>query len=62
MQHRFLELEFPIPGTNWSLGFIGVFIIIYVAAFFLLKQMKRRLTVFRLRQRNSVTIQPEPVK
>src|SRR4030042_5681352 len=20
MQYRFLEMEFPIPGTNWSLG------------------------------------------
>jgi hypothetical protein len=62
MQHRFLEVEFPIPGTNWSLGFIGVFIIIYVATYVLFKQVKRRLTVFRLHQRNPVTIQPEPVK
>jgi ABC-type antimicrobial peptide transport system permease subunit len=44
MQHRFLGVEFPIPGTNWSLGFIGVFIIVYVAAYFLLKRVKRLLS------------------
>jgi len=47
MQHRFLEMEFPIPGTDWSLGFIGVFIIIYVAAYFLCKRVKYRLPYFR---------------
>ena len=47
MQHRFLEVEFPIPGTNWSLGFIGVFIILYVAAYFLFKRVKKRLPFFR---------------
>lgn len=30
MQYRFLELAVPIPGTPWSLGFIGVFILIYL--------------------------------
>ena len=43
MQTRFLEVEFPIPGTSWSLGFIGPFIIIYVAAYFLLKRLKKGL-------------------
>ena len=62
MQHRFLEVEFPIPGTNWSLGFIGVFIIIYAATYVLFKQTKRRVKVFRLHQRNSVVLQHEPVK
>jgi hypothetical protein len=33
MQLRFLEVEFPIPGTGWSMGFIGAFIIIYVATY-----------------------------
>jgi hypothetical protein len=62
MQHRFLEVEFPLPLLPVSLGFIGVFIIIYVATYVLFRQVKRRLTVFRLHQRNSVTIQHEPVK
>jgi hypothetical protein len=47
MQYRFLEVEFPIPGTNWSMGFIGVFIIIYLAACFLFKRAKRSLSYFR---------------
>jgi hypothetical protein len=48
MQYRFLEVQFPIPGTGWSLGFIGVFIIIYIAAFLALKQIKNKLSYFRL--------------
>jgi hypothetical protein len=56
MQHRFLEVEFPIPGTDWSMGFIGVFIIIYVATYVLFRQVKRRISVFRLQQRNSVAL------
>ena len=62
MQHRFLEVEFPIPGTGWSLGFIGVFIIVYVTTYILFRQVKRRISVFRLQQRNSVALQHEPVK
>jgi len=30
MQYRFLELAVPIPGTSWSLGFIGAFLLIYL--------------------------------
>lgn len=30
LQLRFLELEVPIPGTAWSFGFIGVFILTYL--------------------------------
>jgi hypothetical protein len=45
MQYRFLEVEFPIPGTGWSMGFIGPFIIIYVAAYFLFKRVKRMLRI-----------------
>jgi hypothetical protein len=39
MQFRFLNIEIPIPGTKWSLGFIGAFIIIYVSAYFLMKRL-----------------------
>ncbi|MFA4904220.1 MAG: hypothetical protein WC600_15915 [Desulfobaccales bacterium] len=39
MQYRFLEMEFPIPGTNWSLGYIGGFILIYIAAYLILKRL-----------------------
>lgn len=62
MQHRFLEVEFPIPGTSWSLGFIGVFILMYVATYVLFKRVKRRMRVFRLSQRHSESIQPEALK
>ncbi len=62
MQQRFLELEFPIPGTDWSLGFIGVFIIVYVVAYFLFKKVKNRLTILRGRRGDPVTITPETVK
>jgi hypothetical protein len=62
MQYRFLEVEFPIPGTSWSLGFIGVFIIIYAAAYFLFRQVQRRFPFSRWHQGKSVNIQPEPLK
>jgi hypothetical protein len=62
MQYRFFEVEFPLPGTNWSLGYLGVFIIIYVAAYFLFKQVQRRLPFYRSHQGNSVNMQPERVK
>lgn len=47
MQYRFLEVGFPIPGTGWSVGYLGVFIIIYALAYFLMKQVKRLLPFFR---------------
>ena len=59
MQYRFLELEFPLPFTGYSLGYIGVFIIIYVMAYFLFKQVKRRLTVSS-RTENTLAADPDP--
>ncbi len=58
MQHRFLEVEFPIPGTNWSLGFMGVFIILYVAAYFLFKRGKRLWSFLRMKAISP----PDPAK
>jgi hypothetical protein len=46
MQYRFLNVEVPIPGTKWSLGFIGVFIIIYVMAYLIMKRLPR---LFRIK-------------
>jgi hypothetical protein len=43
MQYRFLDVGFPIPGTPWSLGYIGVFIIIYALGYFLTGRLIRRL-------------------
>ncbi|MFW6122903.1 MAG: hypothetical protein ACOC6L_01545 [Thermodesulfobacteriota bacterium] len=42
MQLRFLEVEFFIPYTGFSVGFIAVFIVLYIAAYFLVKQVKYR--------------------
>jgi hypothetical protein len=39
MQYRFLDIELSIPGTSWSIGFIGVFIPIYVTAYLTLKRL-----------------------
>jgi hypothetical protein len=47
MQHRFLEVEVPIPGTSWSLGYIGAFIIIYAAAYLVYRQVKQLLRFSR---------------
>jgi hypothetical protein len=62
MQYRFLELEFPLPFIGFSLGYIGVFIIIYIVAYVLFSQVKRRLRFFRLHPGNTVTIPPESVR
>jgi hypothetical protein len=51
MQYRFLGVGFPIPGTHWSLGFIGMFVLIYIAAHFLIKYVKKGIAYFyRLRK------------
>jgi hypothetical protein len=43
MQYRFKELEFPLGVVPYSLGFVGVFLLLYVLAYFLFKQFKYRL-------------------
>ena len=47
MQHRFLEVEFPLPFTSFSLGYIGVFLILYIVAYVIFKPVKRRMPYFR---------------
>jgi len=47
MQPRFAEVEFPIPLTSISLGYMGVFILLYIGAFLAFKRIKRRLPYFR---------------
>jgi hypothetical protein len=49
MQYRFLGLAFPVPAIGFSVGYIGVFILIYVLAYILYKQIKGRLPIFRRR-------------
>jgi len=47
MQHRFLEVAFPLPFVGFPLGYIGVFLILYIAAYFMFKPVKRRLPYYR---------------
>ncbi len=47
MQYRFFELEFPIPFTGLSLGYIGVFILLYIPVYLLFRQVKQRLLFCR---------------
>ena len=47
MQYRFFELEFPIPFTGYSLGYIGVFILLYIPVYILFKKIKRKLPHIR---------------
>jgi hypothetical protein len=47
MQYRFQELEYPIPFTGLSLGFIGVFILIFIPVYILFRRVKSRLPFFR---------------
>lgn len=46
MQYRFLALEFPIPFTGLSLGYIGVFILLYIPVYLLVKRVKHKLPNF----------------
>jgi hypothetical protein len=41
MQYRFLGVAFPIPVIGWSMGYIGIFIPLYIAAWWLFKFVKR---------------------
>lgn len=43
MQYRFFEVEFPLPFVGVSLGYSGVFILIYILAFLGWKRIKARL-------------------
>ena len=43
MQTRFFEMEFPLPLVGWRLGYIGAFVPLYVAAYFLFKAVKQRV-------------------
>ncbi len=47
MQYRFLEITFPLPFIGFSLGYTGVFVILYIAAYVIFKAVKRRMPYFR---------------
>lgn len=47
MNQRFAELEFPLIFTDYALGCVGVFIVLYVAAYLIFKKIKYKLPYFR---------------
>jgi len=47
MQHRFLDVEFPLPFSSFSLGYIAVFLLLYAATYFVFKAVKRRMPYLR---------------
>jgi hypothetical protein len=58
MQHRFLEVEFPLPFIGFSLGYIGVFILLYIAAYFGFKPVKRRMPYYlRIKELKDASVQ-----
>ncbi len=50
MQCRFLAVEFPIPATGFSLGYVGVFIPLYISVYILFKRIARRASARWRRQ------------
>ncbi len=56
LQYRFFELEFPIPLTGLSLGYIGVFILLYLLTYFLFKRVKYRLPYLRRLKANPTAV------
>ena len=60
MQYRFLELEFPVPWLGFSLGYIGVFILLYILVYMMFKQIKRRLPHWRRRSQDLAAGCPGP--
>lgn len=47
MQTRFADIEFPLPRVGLSLGYLSIFLLMYIAAYFLFKRLKPRLPYFR---------------
>jgi hypothetical protein len=47
MSYRFSDIEFPLPYTHHSLGHIGVFILLFAAAYLLFRMVKYKLPYFR---------------
>lgn len=47
MSYRFAELEFPVPYLHFALGYIAVFLFLFVAAYFVFKPVKYRIPYFR---------------
>lgn len=57
MQYRFFELEFPLPFIGFSLGYIGIFILVYLLGYLGWKRVKRGLSR-RGRLQNALRFNP----
>jgi hypothetical protein len=44
MQARFFEVELPLPGVEFSLSYLAVFVLVYTTAYILYKLLTRKLT------------------
>jgi hypothetical protein len=67
MQYRFLGLAFPIPVIGCSVGYIGIFIPLYIAGWWLFNLMKIRVTrvfteYFPPAPQNQVSALPKPAQ
>jgi hypothetical protein len=47
MSYRFGDLEIPLPGIPYAFGYVGVFLVLYVGAYFAFKPVKYRIPYFR---------------
>ena len=47
MQSRFSDVEFELLFSDYSVGYVCVFIILYVAAYLIFKRIKHRVPYFR---------------
>jgi len=47
MQYRFFGVDFLLPWTSFSIGFAGMFLLIYIAMRVFFGRIKHRLPVFR---------------
>ncbi|MGA7579258.1 MAG: hypothetical protein ACLQUW_08865 [Desulfobaccales bacterium] len=47
MSYRFADLKFPVPYLHFSLGYVAVFLFLFVAAYFVFKPLKYRIPYFR---------------
>jgi hypothetical protein len=47
MQERFSDVEFRLLFTDWHVGYICVFVLMYASAYLLFKRIKHKLPYFR---------------
>lgn len=47
MQYRFAGVEFPLPFSHHSFGFVGVFILLFIPVYLVFRKVRYRLPYFR---------------